>query len=201
METSSNIVEITEIALEQILELRALETVPDLTLGLRVAGVGANGFVYETAFMRSDDVADSDHREEHGELPVAIPQTSLDQLRGSVLDITESGGLVIRNPNPATPELATDGATIELTGTVEERITQLLDTHINPSIASHGGFVRLLGVDGSTAELEMGGGCQGCGLAAMTLRNGIESAIKHNVPEILEIVDATDHMAGTNPYY
>ena len=69
MDTSSNIVEISEIALEQILELRALETVPDLTLGLRVAGVGANGFVYETAFMRSEDVADSDHKEQHGDLP------------------------------------------------------------------------------------------------------------------------------------
>ena len=185
MDTSSNIVEISEIALEQILELRALETVPDLTLGLRVAGVGANGFVYETAFMRSEDVADSDHKEQHGDLPVAIPQTSLDQLRGSVLDMTESGGLVIRNPNPATPQLATAGPAIELTGT----------------IASHGGYVRLLGVDGSTAQLEMGGGCQGCGMAAMTLRDGIQAAILHNIPEIEEIVDATDHMAGTNPYY
>ncbi|MFC2176970.1 NifU family protein [Actinomycetota bacterium] len=201
METSSNIVEITEIALEQILELRELEAVPNLTLGLRVAGVGANGFVYETAFTRSEDVAESDHKEEHGDLPVAIPQTSLDQLRGSVLDITESGGLVIRNPNPATPQLATEGPAIELTGTVEERITQLLDDHINPSIASHGGYVRLLDVDGSTAQLEMGGGCQGCGLAAMTLRDGIQAAILHNIPEIEEIVDATDHMAGTNPYY
>ncbi len=201
METSSNIVEISDIALEQILELRALEAVPDLTLGLRIAGVGANGFVYETAFMRPEDVAASDHKEQHGDLPVAIPETSLDQLRGSVLDITESGGLVIRNPNPATPQLATQGPTIELTGTVEERITQLLQAHINPAIASHGGYVRLLSVDGPTAQLEMGGGCQGCGLAAMTLRDGIETAIKHNIPEVTEIVDATDHMAGTNPYY
>ena len=201
METSSRIVEISDVALEQILELRTLEAVPDLTLGLRVAGVGANGFIYETAFMRSEDVGETDHKELHGDLPVAIPQTSLEQLRGSVLDMTESGGLVIRNPNPATPELATAGPAIELTGTVEERITQLLDTHINPAIASHGGYVRLLSVDGSTAELEMGGGCQGCGMAAMTLRDGIQAAILHNIPEIEEIVDVTDHMAGTNPYY
>ena len=201
METSSNVIEISDIALERILELRNAETIPGLALGLRVAGVGANGFVYETAFVRPEDVNEADHVEKHGDLPVAIPPTSVGQLQGSVLDITEAGGLVIRNPNPATPELATEGDTVELTGTVEERITQLLDTHINPAIASHGGFVRLLNVDGSTAELEMGGGCQGCGLAAMTLRNGIESAIKHNIPEIEEIVDATDHMAGTNPYY
>jgi len=201
METSSNVIEISDIALERILELRNAETIPGLALGLRVAGVGANGFVYETAFVRPEDVNETDHVEKHGDLPIAIPPTSVGQLQGSVLDITEAGGLVIRNPNPATPELATEGDTVELTGSVEERITQLLDTHINPAIASHGGFVRLLNVDGSTAELEMGGGCQGCGLAAMTLRNGIESAIKHNIPEIEEIVDATDHMAGTNPYY
>jgi len=201
METSSNVIEISEVALERILELRDAEMVPGLALGLRVAGVGANGFVYETAFIRPEDVNESDHVEDHGGLPVAIPPTSVGQLQGSVLDITDSGGLVIRNPNPATPELATEGDTLELTGTVEERITQLLDSHINPAIAAHGGFVRLLKVEGSTAELQMGGGCQGCGLAAMTLRNGIESAIKHNIPEIEEIVDVTDHMAGTNPYY
>ena len=201
METSSNVIEISEIALERILELRTAETIPGLALGLRVAGVGANGFVYETAFVRPEDVNEGDHVEKHGDLPVAIPTTSIDQLRGSVLDITEQGGLVIRNPNPASPELATDGETLELHGTVEERITQLLDSHINPAIAAHGGFVKLLNVEGSTAYLEMGGGCQGCGLAAMTLRNGIESAVKHNIPEIDTIEDATDHLAGTNPYY
>ncbi len=201
METSSNVIEISDVALNQIIELRNAETIPGLALGLRVAGVGANGFVYETAFVRPEDVNEGDHVEKHGELPVAIPTTSVDQLKGSILDITETGGLVIRNPNPATPQLTTEGAPIELTGTVEERITQLLDAHINPAIASHGGFVRLLSVDGSTAQLEMGGGCQGCGLAAMTLRDGIESAIKHNIPEIDEVTDATDHMAGTNPYY
>jgi len=201
METSSNIIEISEVALAQILELRTAETIPGLALGLRVSGVGANGFVYETAFVRPEDVDAADHVEKHGDLPVAIPPTSVEQLKGSILDITETGGLVIRNPNPASPQLATEGEPIELTGTVEERITQLLDAHINPAIASHGGFVRLIAVDGSTAQVEMGGGCQGCGLAAMTLRDGIESAIKHNIPEIDEVADATDHMAGTNPYY
>ncbi len=201
MESSANVIEISEIALERILELRDAETIPGLVLGLQVAGVGANGFVYDTMFVRPEDVSETDHIEKHGDLPVAIPPTSIEQLRGSVLDIADSGGLVIRNPNPPTPELATGGEPLELTGTVEERITQLLDAHINPAIAAHGGFVRLLSVDGATAHVEMGGGCQGCGLAAMTLRNGIEAAIRHNIPEIEEIVDATDHMAGTNPYY
>ena len=78
---------------------------------------------------------------------------------------------------------------------------QLIDMYINPSIASHGGFVTLSEVDGDRALVELGGGCQGCGLAAMTLRQGIESSIKHHVPEIVEVVDVTDHAAGENPFF
>lgn len=202
--TADNIIEITPTALEQIVALRDQEAIPDLYLGLRIAGVGMSGFQYETAFVRGEDVPDTDHREMHGTLAVAIPPASIDNLRGSVLDISEdpaAPGLVLRNPNPATPAGVPDLGDLELTGTVDERITQLLDQQINPAIAAHGGWVRLISLDGSTAFLEMGGGCQGCGLAAMTLRNGIETAIKHHIPEIEEIVDATNHSAGENPYF
>jgi Fe/S biogenesis protein NfuA len=199
---SSSVVEITPAALEQILALRDQESIPDLHLGLRIAGVGANGFVYETAFLRADDVGDDDHVEHHDSLPVAIPADSLDNLRGSVLDLggdPSAPGLVLRNPNPASPPI-TDGE-VELEGSVEERVQQLIDLYINPAIAAHGGFVNLSGVEGDRALVELGGGCQGCGLAAMTLRQGIESSIKHHIPEILEVVDVTDHAAGTNPFF
>ncbi len=201
--TTEHIISISDAALEQILALRDQENVPDLHLGLRIAGVGVNGFQYETAFLRSDDVDPGHHVESHGDLPVAIPNDSIDNLRGAELDLSSdpaAPGLVLRNPNPATPPLEGD-APIELEGTVEERVTQLLDRHINPSIASHGGYAALAGVDGETAYLELGGGCQGCGLAAMTLRQGIETAILHNIPEITEVVDVTDHAAGQNPFY
>ncbi len=202
---TTTVIEITTEALEQIVALRDQEAIPDLMLGVRIAGVGHNGFVYETAFLRPDDVADDDHVEQHGDLPVAIPPDSIDNLRGSVLDLSTdpvAPGLVLRNPNPATPvgggPVIPD---IELTGTVEERVSQLLDQAINPAIAAHGGYARLAGVEGEIAFLELGGGCQGCGLAAMTLRQGIETAIKQNVSEITEIVDVTDHAAGANPFY
>ena len=81
------------------------------------------------------------------------------------------------------------------------QIQELLDAQINPGIAAHGGFVDLLGVEGSVAYIRLGGGCQGCGLADVTLRQGIEVAIKQAVPEIAEVADATDHAAGTNPYF
>ena len=72
---------------------------------------------------------------------------------------------------------------------------------INPQIAAHGGFAELVAVEGSIAYLRMGGGCQGCGMAAVTLSQGIEVAILDSVPEITEVVDVTDHAGGTNPYY
>lgn len=182
--------------------LRDQESIPDLHLGLRIAGVSANGFIYETAFLRAGDVGSDDHVEQHDGLPVAIPADSLDNLRGSVLDLggdPNAPGLVLRNPNPASPPI-TDGD-VELEGSVEERVQQLIDMYINPAIAAHGGFVNLSGVEGDRALVELGGGCQGCGLAAMTLRQGIESSIKHHIPEILEVVDVTDHAAGTNPFF
>ena len=200
--SADTIIEIRETALEQILELRSSEAIPDLHLGLRVVGVGHQGFLYETAFIRPTDVNPSDHIEYHGELPVVIDPASIDSLQGSVLDLSvdpAEPGLVLRNPNPTTPTMQFDE--IELSGSVEERIGQLLEQQINPAIAGHGGWVRLISVEGSTAHLEMGGGCQGCGLAAMTLRQGIESAICEQVPEISQVADATDHAAGANPYY
>jgi len=202
---TATVLEITEIALDQIIELRDAEAIDGLTLGVRIAGVGQNGFVYETAFIRPEDVGEDDHREEHGDLPVAIPPDSVDNLRGSVLDLggaSDAPGLVLRNPNPPTPaDGGLDLGDLELTGTVEERIAELLDKAINPAIASHGGVAKLDHVEGDTAFLVLGGGCQGCGLAAMTLRQGIETAIQEHIPEIAHVEDATDHSAGVNPYY
>ncbi len=165
-------------------------------------GVGANGFLYETAFLRPGDVDEGDHVEDHGGLPVTIPQDSIENLAGAVLDIgtdPNAPGLVLRNPNVPTPTIG--GGRIELSGTASEKVDQLLREHINPSIAAHGGVASLVGVEGETAFLELGGGCQGCGLAAMTLRQGIETAILDNVPEITDVVDVTDHAAGVNPFY
>ena len=202
-ESETPVVDITEEALATILELREGEAIDDLHLALRISGVGANGYVYETAFLRPEDVMPADHVESHDGLPVAIAEGSVDDLRGAVLDLSTSGpsaGLVIRNPNTPSPGLGL-GDDIELTGTPEEKVRQLLTEQINPAIASHGGIANLVAVDGSRAMLELGGGCQGCGLAAVTLQQGIEKAILSAVPEITEVVDVTDHSLGANPYF
>ncbi|PIW83617.1 MAG: iron-sulfur cluster assembly accessory protein, partial [Nitrospirae bacterium CG_4_8_14_3_um_filter_70_85] len=78
---------------------------------------------------------------------------------------------------------------------------QIIETQINPGIAGHGGFIQLVGIDGDTAYVRMGGGCQGCGMAKVTLSQGVVKAIVDQVPEINKVVDITDHASGNNPYH
>jgi Fe/S biogenesis protein NfuA len=84
---------------------------------------------------------------------------------------------------------------------LKSKVQDLVDTSINPAIAAHGGWVELLDVKDSVVYLQMGGGCQGCGAADITLKAGIERLIKEEIPEITEVLDTTDHAAGENPYY
>ena len=84
---------------------------------------------------------------------------------------------------------------------IRTRVQDLIENAINPAIESHGGFVELVDVQDTVLYLAMGGGCQGCGMADVTLKQGIEALIKDEVPEVTEVVDVTDHTAGTSPYY
>jgi Fe/S biogenesis protein NfuA len=81
------------------------------------------------------------------------------------------------------------------------KVQELIDSTINPAVAGHGGFVQLLDVKENKVYIQMGGGCQGCGAADITLKAGIERLIKEEIPEIEEVLDTTDHSSGTNPYY
>ncbi len=78
---------------------------------------------------------------------------------------------------------------------------QVLNERINPGIAAHGGAIELVGVEGTEVYIEMGGGCQGCALSRMTLRQGVERMLREAVPEITELHDVTDHALGENPYF
>jgi Fe-S cluster biogenesis protein NfuA len=84
---------------------------------------------------------------------------------------------------------------------IREKVQTILDEEINPAVASHGGHVELIDVDDATVYVQLGGGCQGCGMANVTLKQGIEAAIRQQVPEVTAIYDTTDHASGTNPYY
>ena len=83
---------------------------------------------------------------------------------------------------------------------IRKRMIDLLQTKINPQVSEHGGFVALKDVKRNDVFLQLGGGCQGCGMATVTLRAGIEKMIRESIPEVGAIVDITDHAHGTNPY-
>lgn len=84
---------------------------------------------------------------------------------------------------------------------IRRKIERLMETDINPAVAGHGGHIELVGVQGGAVYIHMSGGCQGCGMASVTLKQGVERLIRENVPEIEEILDVTDHSAGSSPYY
>ena len=84
---------------------------------------------------------------------------------------------------------------------LKTRVQALIESMINPAVAGHGGFVELVDVQDNRVYLQMGGGCQGCGAADVTLKQGIERLIKEEIPEIEEVLDTTDHASGDNPYY
>jgi Fe/S biogenesis protein NfuA len=84
---------------------------------------------------------------------------------------------------------------------LKTKVQDLIDTMINPAVAGHGGFVELIDVQDDRVYLQLGGGCQGCGMSDVTLKAGIERLIKDEIPEVGEVVDTTDHAAGSNPYY
>ena len=114
----------------------------------------------------------------------------------------DAPGLTMDNPNTPSPAMIGNPADLpELKGELAEKVQAVLESQINPAIASHGGAAQLIGVEGNDIYLRLGGGCQGCGMAQVTLTQGIEASLREAVPEIGNIIDATDHAAGENPYF
>ena len=208
MESSeTQVLEVSRAALRKILQLRAEEAdAASLALWVQISGVNGAAYSYEMFFQAASDAAPDDWTSSQGELSVVVPASSIAQMTGSVLDTNKdllAGGMVIRNPNtpPSPRSPLMDGPMPDLSGDVAQRVVQVLDAQINPAIASHGGRADLVAVEDDVAYLRLSGGCAGCGMAAVTLSQGIEVALKQSVPEIARVVDVTDHASGTNPYY
>jgi Fe/S biogenesis protein NfuA len=122
-------------------------------------------------------------------------------LGGATVDwVEEAGGFRVELPRPEPPVRAASPG-VEISHPLAERVQRVIDEQINPGIAAHGGVVEMVDLDDDTLYLRMGGGCQGCAASQATLRQGVERMVRQAVPEIAEIVDITDHTAGTNPYY
>lgn len=190
-------------ALEMILSLREQEP-GDEEYGLLVEVTGIRGgqFQYELSFSPVADADESTRVEHHGDLPIMFPEVDVEKLEGASLSMTEQG-LAMNNPNaPTSPTLAAGAPPPgELTGPLADQIHQVLTSQINPAIAGHGGAAELVSVDGTIAYMRLSGGCQGCGMATVTLKQGIERILTEAIPEITEVVDVTDHASGDNPYY
>lgn len=204
---TSVILQVTDDAAEVVLGALA-EEADGATLGLRVAISGTEmspsmtfEFGYDLSLHEIARVDGDDVVYEAAGLTVIIPGDSIENLTGATLDVPSNplqGGLVIRNPNR--PDMA-DRIDLSESGSVAERLQNLLNNHVNPSLAAHGGYVELVKVEDSKAFLLMGGGCQGCTMSAATLHQGVATIITQHVPEILDVIDVTDHAAGENPFY
>jgi Fe/S biogenesis protein NfuA len=200
------ILTVTEVARQKVLRVRAAEPEPEkLALWLEVSGAANGKFKYDMYFQPADYAGPTDVVQEHDDLSVVIPAFSVDKVRGATLDVAGDpieGGLVLDNPNSPSPAVAAGGRPpADLSGDVAQRVFQVLEQQINPSIAAHGGNAQLVAVEDDTAYLRLSGGCQGCGMASVTLSQGIEVAIRESVPEITKVVDVTDHASGSNPYF
>ena len=160
---------------------------------LQIARRTPQGFEHQLTMVDEGREPEDDYDLGFGDLVLYVDAGQAEYLDGLSVHWEFKGegvnGFEFDNPNPRWRD------------PLAERIQTLFDERINPAIAAHGGAVDLLGVEGKVAYIRMGGGCQGCGMANVTLREGIETAIREAAPEIEEIMDATDHAAGANPYY
>jgi Fe/S biogenesis protein NfuA len=197
------ILTITAKAKTKVLEARSAEADGDrLALWLEISGVAQGNYTYDMWFQPLDEAGPDDVVQHHDDISIVIPGDSIDRVRGATLDMSRdllNPGMVIVNPNRPSPTMGRPPA--DLSGDVPQRVVQVLDQQINPSIAAHGGYAELVAVEDDVAYLRLSGGCQGCGLASVTLSQGIEVAIREAVPEIARVVDVTDHASGDNPYF
>jgi Fe/S biogenesis protein NfuA len=211
LETTSPIVSLTPEARKIVRE--ALDQEPDptsLALWLEVRGVQDGAFIYDLYFQAQSDADEGDQLRAEGDIPVIVPHDSVERLQGARLEWSDegSGGLVLVNPNTPTPEEVSPNVPPEvlakgITGALALRVVNVLEQAVNPSIASHGGRADLVALDDEegVAYLRLSGGCQGCAMSQMTLRQGIETTLLEEVTELTRVVDVTDHGGGENPFY
>lgn len=153
---------------------------------------------YDLSLIEESEKEADDEVYNEGEFEVVVPRTSVDLLQGATVDWVESiqgSGFKVENPNIVPIGEGVAG------GPVADRVRHVIEAQVNPAIASHGGSVELIEVRDDVVYLEMRGGCQGCGMAAVTLAQGVRRIIMESVPEVRDIVDVTNHEAGVNPYY
>lgn len=181
-------------AAEKVREVLAAQGERVAGVRITVSGRGPEGFQHGFALVLHDALPAGDAVVDVEGVATYLEARNIRYLDGVSVDYEANesgvgGRFTFANPNP----LWFDD--------ISKRIQDLFDQAINPQIASHGGVVNLIEVVGPIAYVELGGGCQGCNMANVTLKQGIEAAVLEYVPEIAEVRDTTDHASGENPYY
>ena len=155
---------------------------------------------FELTLVSRTDRRDDEREVNVGDFAVLVTSASMDQLEGATVDFVErvnESGFEVR------PRPGVGSATVpsKPSGPLAQRVRDVLDSQVNPSIAAHGGQIDLVDVKDTEVYLEMSGGCQGCAMSRMTLRQGVERMLLQEVPEITAVHDVTDHASGSNPYF
>ena len=189
---AAQLVIVTDAAREKIREIMDVQGIAGRgAIRIGINGRGPSGFNYSMSLEEDAEPEPTDFVQDEGDFKVLVDGASVEKLRGASVDFVGQlvgGGFRIDNPN----SVWDDPIAVE--------VQKLLDTQINPGVASHGGYVELLDVKDNRVFVRMGGGCQGCGMASVTLKQGVEALLKQVFPN-LSVVDTTDHAGGTNPYY
>ena len=164
---------------------------------------------FELTLVAKDEQADDEREVDGGGFPVLVKESDVERLQGATVDYVDrvnESGFEVRVASSGAPadrsgDAPADRATKEPEGELADRVRTVLNTQINPAIASHGGMISLVELDGTEVFVEMSGGCQGCALSRMTLSQGVERMLKQSLPEITAVHDVTDHSSGANPYF
>ncbi len=186
---------ITTLAVTKIKE--AIDNYSKPVVGIRAIAQARSPFQisYGLAFVDDETINKNDKITDVGDIKVYIESDQEHYFEEVTLDYEDGlSGTGFKFTNlPRVPK--------KYLGTLAEKVVKVIDEEINPGIASHGGFVSLVDIKDNDVVIQMGGGCQGCGMANVTLKDGIEVALKNAIPEIGAIYDVTDHADGKNPYY
>ena len=188
-------IEITQTAQDRFLEVIKAEGREGHGLRVTVSGGGTARPEFALTFVAPGEAGDADLVEDVGAFKVYVDPESAKFLEGASVDFVDTlneSGFKVDAPNAgiARPE-----------GPLAQAVQKTLEDRINPGVASHGGFVELVAIEDGTAYLRFGGGCQGCGMINVTLKQGVEKVLFEQVPEIKKVMDVTDHASGSNPYY
>lgn len=189
-------IEITESAEDYLAELLAKQNCEGIGVRLFVSDPGTPKAETCIAYARPGDEKEEDEIKDLGKFRVFMEKRSLPFLEDAKIDYSSDrmgGQLTIRAPNSRMPKVSDDSP-------LEDKVNYVLHSEVNPGLASHGGMITLEEIADGVAILRFGGGCQGCGMVDVTLKEGVEKTLLEKVPELKGIRDVTDHTDTTNAF-